>query len=227
MGYPQHYSRDLPQRCMHLVDQLWPIVAKGEGAGEFGGPLTTTFLMSLAAPMLVLPFERIVLQANHDPRIPSYANDRDIDADLTARLKHDLPGRFDGKSFFQKGSWSVVETEEDYFNLADRLPDRITHELAQDQAFDRAASMDTLSLLAGLRNALSHGGVAYLDKNGQTTDGQVAMLAFVSARMKGDGDERRAVGLRIVRVSEEAFRDFLRGWVSWLSKRPAEIVGEH
>jgi hypothetical protein len=39
-------------------------------------------------------------------------------------------------------------------------------------------------VLTDLRNALAHGGIAYLDERGRQTDGQAAMLAFVGAVMK-------------------------------------------
>ena len=217
MGQPQHYSRDIARRSMRLVDDLWPIVLKNEYGGDFGGPLTTTLLMALATPMLVLPFERIVLQGNGDPRIPSYANDADLDKELTVRLQKGLSGKFCSQPFFQEGSWSVIETNDEYFNIADRLPEPVASTLAADHAFAFAAQMDTTSILACLRNALSHGGVAYLDANGYTTDGPVAMLAFVSARMRGEGDGRHAIGLRIARISEANFRAFLRAWVNWLN----------
>lgn len=220
MGQPEHYSRDLPQRCMRLIDDLWPVVAQNEHGGEFGGPLTTTFLMSLATPILVLPFERIIVQGNAGAEVPSYANDANIDAGLTERLKHGLAGRLEDKPFHRAGSWSVVETDNDYFKLPEGLPDHIAGALAAEEAYHRASRMQAESLLACLRNALSHGGISYLDAKGRTTNApheQVSMLAFISARMKGQGKERKPIGLRIARISEEDFRVFLREWVEWLS----------
>ncbi len=46
--------------------------------------------------------------------------------------------------------------------------------------------MDTsaFQILTDLRNALAHGGIAYLDEKGRQTDSQAAMLAFAGAVMK-------------------------------------------
>jgi hypothetical protein len=67
-------------------------------------------------------------------------------------------------------------------------------------------------VLTDLRNALAHGGIAYLDAQGRQTDGQAAMLAFVGAVMKGG----RITGVNVLRVGERDYRQFLAAWASWL-----------
>jgi hypothetical protein len=67
-------------------------------------------------------------------------------------------------------------------------------------------------VLTDLRNALAHGGIAYLDERGGQTDGQAAMLAFVGAVMKGG----RITGVNVLRIGERDYRVFLAAWASWL-----------
>ena len=67
-------------------------------------------------------------------------------------------------------------------------------------------------MLTDLRNALAHGGIAYLDARGRQTDGQAAMLAFVGAVMKGG----RITGANVLRIGEGDYREFLKAWASWL-----------
>lgn len=60
-------------------------------------------------------------------------------------------------------------------------------------------------ILTDLRNALAHGGIAYLDEKGHQTDSQAAMLAFVGAVMK----KGRITGVNVLRVHERHYREFL------------------
>ncbi len=78
---PEHYGRDIAQRCQSLVRELLPVVKNGlDHDDRFGGPLSTTFLLALATPMIVLPIERIFKPAN--PRANNAADDRHLDPAL-------------------------------------------------------------------------------------------------------------------------------------------------
>jgi hypothetical protein len=60
MARPAHYSRDIVARCQSLVKHMAPTVGKGlPDDKSFGGTLTTTLLLALSTPMVVLPVERI------------------------------------------------------------------------------------------------------------------------------------------------------------------------
>jgi hypothetical protein len=62
---PEHYSRDIALRCQSLIRNLRPVVQRGLlDEGRFGGPLSTTLLLALATPMIVLPIERIFEPSN-------------------------------------------------------------------------------------------------------------------------------------------------------------------
>jgi hypothetical protein len=70
-----------------------------------------------------------------------------------------------------------------------------------------------------LRNALAHGGIAYLDGNGRSSfDGSpVKMYAFASWKYRPrNGKQRPRVNL--LRIREEDYRDFLGRWVDWLKE---------
>ena len=71
--------------------------------------------------------------------------------------------------------------------------------------------------LLDLRNALAHGGIAYLDAYGrQARGGSAAMLAFAGTVQ----ENRRLVGLNTLRVSEDDFCSFLMAWADWLARTP-------
>ena len=66
-----------------------------------------------------------------------------------------------------------------------------------------------------IRNALAHGGIAYLDANGHQTYGQKAeKLAFISG--KYGSDPATPEQLRVLCIDESSFLAFLRKWVVWL-----------
>lgn len=215
MSRPQHFSRDLQTRCLHLIRELGPVVAKGERAGPFGGPLTTTFLLAMAMPMLVLPFERIVQPATQRR---AHGDDRDLDAGLTKRMLGGLGGPFKDMPFYEGGAWSLVDTTE-AFNTAGELPAGLAAALSEQASFDRAANERAFDFLEALRHSLAHGGVMYLDRTGNTSrdEDPVAMMAFVSVAYPNDLKH-----LRVIRVDEGSLKNFLAAWAKWVAFGPVE-----
>ena len=70
-------------------------------------------------------------------------------------------------------------------HLAGGIPGELLERLSEDESSRAALNTPAVRVLTDLRNALAHGGIAYLDERGCQTDGQAAMLAFVGAVMKG------------------------------------------
>ena len=100
------------------------------------------------------------------------------------------------------------------FSAADTWPPTLLTALADPQAAKDAKAADAGRILLDLRNALAHGGITYLDKEGQNTEGPAAMLAFAGTKM----DRGKVVGLNVLRVSEDDFCAFLSAWTDWLDK---------
>jgi hypothetical protein len=81
MGNPLHYSLELPQRCLQLIEELWPCAERTWQPGRSSlGPLTTTFLISMSMPIITLPVERIERHQNDNGQ--GYADDRDLNRRL-------------------------------------------------------------------------------------------------------------------------------------------------
>ena len=56
MGQPGHFSQELPQRCLHLIDELYQHAEETFAPNDGHlGPLTTTFLLAMAIPIITLP----------------------------------------------------------------------------------------------------------------------------------------------------------------------------
>lgn len=211
---PEHYSREIVQRCHSLISHLLPVVKKGFADDrQFGGPLDTTFLLAMATPMVVLPLERIQSPGKYGAYV---ADDRDIDQRLTDAIDSVL-GRqcpFAAAPFAAKDRWRFVPAYNPIFDLADGIPEEALRQLASAEAGVQANEAPASIIMRNLRNSLTHGGVAYLDKNGMSTERDAAMFAFVSQERD---EKRKLVGLNILRVSEEDFMNFLGGWAAWIS----------
>jgi len=213
MGLPQHYSRDIAQRCKALIRHLRPVVEDGlPDDGQFGGPLATTFLLAMATPMVVLPIERIFKPVRPHAEVP--ADDRDIDPTLADRVGDVFnPERpFADAPFTVPGHWSYAQGVEP-FNISAYWPGEVLERLGSQTARDEADRTPAQRILLDLRNALAHGGVAYLDAHGRSTDGPAAMLAFAAARTRNG----RLTGLNILRIHQDHFYEFVMAWAEWLT----------
>lgn len=215
MGNPRNYSLELPNRCLDLLDGLWDAVAQDEklGAGH-GGPLSTTFLLSLATPIVVLPTERILKQ---HPLVEGSVDDWHLDRELADRLRLDFitADPLGACPFFSRDDgWSYVRYDS-HHNFARGLPVKVTAGLNKPEAETAAADLSAVNAIIILRNSLAHGSIAYLDQDGSGLDGNRAeKLAFISERRDQTGE---VAGYHILRISETGFRSFLHRWVDWLN----------
>jgi hypothetical protein len=216
MGNPRHYSVEIPQRCLQLIDELWNHAEQIQQPDRPDlGPLTTTFLLSLSMPIINLPIERI--ERYRSATIEGYADDRHINPALTAAIDTVLSNRELRKTpFYSHGDWSFASyPNQTSLNLARLLPDDLAQQLCEESAIRKASKMPTLQWCSVLRNAMAHGGIAYLDQRGRTSYGEpVKMYAFASGVYRAPAKE--PIALNVLRISEINYRAFLRKWVDWL-----------
>lgn len=209
MGRPTHYSLDIVTRCRSLLEHLMPRVQKGlPDDKRFGGPLSTTFLLTMANPMIALPIERI-LKPGERGRV---ADDRALNVGLSDEVKKVFDGKmkFNESPFFVQTDWRLVPNVKP-FNIAEWNDKEVLGKLASDEGKTNAAEATAKVMMVHLRNAIAHGGIIYLDKNGRLSDTTAAMLGFVSA-------PTNLSCLHISRVSEPDFHKFLLAWSDWIQK---------
>lgn len=214
MSRPQHYSLEIATRCQRLIEQLSDKVGEDcRLADEWGGPLRTTFLLAMSTPMLVLPMERLFRPLFGRSGV---ANDAELDPTLAQRVSDTFDrGRTFGEApFFIADTWAYVAAT-DSFPIAKTWPQEKFDALAASEAMMTAASASAADVLECLRNALAHGGIAYLDAHGRQTDNATDMLAFVAKTR-----DRKA--LQLLRVSVDGYEKFLRAWSSWLGEHQVE-----
>jgi hypothetical protein len=223
LGNPDHYSRALPQRCLQLIDDLWGHATQTLQADRPEcGPLTSTFLLSMSMPIVNLPIERI--ERHRVKEGEAYADDSAKDPKLSRAIFDTLgPQELRKAPFYSPGAWSFAEAR--VFNISDGLPTEFATMLASPEAEKRASKMPTSQWSSILRNAMAHGGIAYLDHSGQYAyeEAPVGMYLFVSGKKN---DEGKLIGLRLLRISEAKYRDFLRAWVKWLQQTGLDVLME-
>lgn len=230
MGNPQHYSIELPSRCLALINGLWPEASKLHG-GESPelGPLTSTFLISMSMPILTIPLERVERQIDK-AEDQAYADDRHLGTKAAEEFVEVIrKGKLGATPFYKDGTWRFVCVRNRPFpNIANGLPDELAAALSSVEAENAARDMPASQWVSILRNAMAHGGIAYLDENGRSSYGTpVKMFAFVSGKYAkpkcehAEADCRfgmgKLEGLNILRISETDYRQFLVAWVEWLA----------
>lgn len=227
MGLPNSYSTELPVRCHDLLQLLLPIVLSDEKTASWhGGALTTTLTLALATPMLTLPIERILKHLDGEE---GYADERLVSEHLAKRIEVAVQGKkLCDHPMFAAFDWSFLQYVQP-FNIAHGIPRDIAEPLNSQDAKEAAKELSFETFLNCLRNGLSHGGILYLNDEGETSYGEASMLCFVSARQdrtppKCDNRKghcptviSKTRDLRLLRISESNFRKFLGRWVDWLA----------
>ena len=107
---------------------------------EHLGPLTTTFLLAMANPIIVLPIERI--ERHRGKEVGGYVNDRPLDGHLAREIDVVLgAGRFDACPFFAEGQWRFVTVAFDHQNFAREFPWEVKDALNKPSALETAAAL--------------------------------------------------------------------------------------
>jgi hypothetical protein len=227
MGSPDHYGTELPSRCLKLLDEMWSnaelVFPKH---GDELGPLTATFLLSMAMPIINVPIERI--ERCNGARFDGYIDDRDLDPELSRRMNVCLGGQqIRHAPFFQDGAWSYFRAPLTIpVNISDGFPDPFAIELEKPEATAAASSLPGSQWSSILRNAMAHGGIVYLDANGRTARHAPAkFFVFVSGRFDRDNCGRpvRLNAVETLRISMNQYWVFLHLWVQWLTNPTGQI----
>lgn len=182
----------------------------------------------MSMPIITVPLERIERHINK-PEGAGYADDRPLSPESAQAFEEVIQkGKLSNAPFFDEGAWRFLKVESVPLpNIAQGLPPELAQALASEDARKTAHSMNASQWISVLRNAMAHGGIAYLDEHGQSSyDSPVKMYAFVSGKYgkpkcKHAEDECRfglgaLEGLSILSISEDDYRRFLVKWVQWL-----------
>jgi hypothetical protein len=188
MGVPYHTSRDVPGRCLWLIDRLYANVQTITAPHEADlGPLDATFLFAMSILILTLPIERLERHRRKEELgRQGYMDDRPLDPLAAKEIDAVLGGdatAFNASPFYIPSAWrfaSIAYSQE--HNLALEFPATLAAELSGQAAVSAADHLSARAWMNCLRNALAHGGIVYFDAEGRQTHGQpTRMMGFVSA----------------------------------------------
>lgn len=209
MGIPKHFSYEVSQRALELICKFYD----GALDSERKDIPEATFLLSVSIPIVILPIERI--QKYIKKTDESHMNDVDLDRDLANAIKgaFNASEKFCDQEFFKEDEWQYdsLKKGKGFPNLAiNGLTDEIEKQLTRLEA----GQLSTCRFFRILRNALAHGRVLYLNKDGRSSYGDdVHSFVFVSTDKVNKPTE-----LRILRINMADYRRFLGDWVAWMSK---------
>ena len=200
---PERFCIEYPTRVMTLLEQLSPQAAAMD--------LSTTFVVSLAMPMLVIPFER--LKTGH------VFTDARGHPSLAQALQDVTPKRFRETPFWteaDRAKWHFGHVTQNINNPSSWVDADGKHPLRGD-SFSTAADAVFEDIIYTMRHGLSHGCVVYLDESGaENPHRRVTQIAFLA---KAQGNSGLPPGARrLVVVEEQAFKTFLFAWCRWLRR---------
>lgn len=214
---PSVFTYDFAGRCRSLIDGL------EKAAGDisdprFGtGPLITTFAITMAMPLIIVPIERLGTYRG------AAKHDRGNLPQMYERLRAELEKPFADASFRGEGTWSLLSVPGPVRNPHD-WSEHLgkTGDLFDSRFCDAMDAQPALNVLNGLRCALGHGSIAYLNRHGQFAPGEEAEVIALFAK-DYDNDERV---VRIYSVNQDDFLDFLRSWADFLLEISHDAVDD-
>lgn len=187
---PQRFVTEYPDRCRQLLEMLEPQARDANLVGSFA--------LLVASAAFTIPFARMT-EMRHPLGRP--------ESGLSGAIR-----RLKRNSFLEAPFWNG--TAPGFFRYARIVNDPESAKDWRDEAgnhpIDSTETKNGNTVLRTIRNALAHGNVVFLDKNGHEEPGnQLRFLAFLC---KHD-DERSH---RVVIFGEEDFLTFLKAWIAWL-----------
>lgn len=203
MGVPDRFAIEYPRRALELIGLLEASAREHNLLGSFG--------LLAAAAVLTIPFERM--------RTSHFLHNEARDADLVKKLKTLEKSVFLKAPFWRAapddGAWRqarIVNTVDEVHGWLDQG--------GRDPRLEEANTIQTRKaseVLRVLRNALAHGNIIYLDKNGEEIAGhQMVYIAFLSRYEETAAQRAQAETYRVVITTEEAFLQFVKSWAEWI-----------
>jgi hypothetical protein len=203
MGVPDRFAIEYPQRALQLIDLLEGPARQSDLLGSFG--------LLAASAVLTIPFER--MKPSH------FLHEEDRDADLVKSLKELTRAHFLEAPFWQSAPEANEWRQSRIMNSVDEVhawQDKDRRHPLSDEAntIDKRKAEKVLRVL---RNALAHGNIIYLDKDGREIAGnQVVYMAFLSRYEETEEERAKAETYRVVVTTEEAFLRFVKSWAQWI-----------
>jgi len=211
------YGRELALRAHELLTRLEPHAKDVSGEAPSEGSLYPTFLLSMAMPIIIQPYERIFKNTSQQlsaltNTFDGYSQESKLAKGLkTLRNMESLCG-----SPLFSANWAFARLKPDRkYKLADGMTSEL--KLFLETSGNRKAKKRPRALLEHLRHALAHGSIVYLNADWKPSlYGPVEHFLFANARPNGSVD--------FALISVQGFQEVITEWADWLSRQDYEIT---
>lgn len=203
MGVPDRFAIEYPRRALELIAVLETQARENNLLGSFG--------LLAASAILTIPFERM--------RTSHFLHDDARDVDLVMNLKALEKADFLNAPFWRSEPGDGAWRQSRIVNAVDEVHgwrDQEGHDPRSEES-NTIQKRPASEVLRVLRNALAHGNIIYLDKDGQEIAGnQMVYMAFLSRYEETMEQREKAETYRLVMTTEEAFLHFVKSWAGWI-----------
>lgn len=207
---PRRFVVEYPQRCLRLLEATEPFARQEKLVGSFA--------LLVASALFTIPYER--LNVKH-PLSASTSSTELYDALRIVQRKKFLEADF--WNGMRPGDWRFSRIMTTPEVTSDWKDEKGMHPMHND-ADNTIGRRDADAVLRVIRNALAHGNVVYLDKDGlETVGATVQYLAFLSRYEETPEQRAKSETYRIVATSEEVFLTFVKCWATWLDSFPPDM----
>jgi hypothetical protein len=203
MGVPDRFAIEYPRRALELIEMLEASAREKSLLGSFG--------LLAASAVLTIPFERM--------RTSHFLHNDQRDGDLAKHLKALEKVEFLKAPFWRKPPDGRAWRQSRIMSDVDKVhrwqdPDGCDPRSEESNTIQTRKASEVLRVL---RNALAHGNIIYLDKDGQEIAGnQMMYMAFLSRYEETQEQREKAETYRVVISTEEAFLYFVKCWAEWI-----------
>lgn len=205
------YGREIALRAHQLLSELEHLAKNVIGEEPSDGSLRPTFLLTMAMPIIIQPYERFfrdpskfrtTLMREFDGYSPHSRLAKGLDK---LKAMTSLEG-----SPFSDVEWRFAHLKSEYgYKLADGMTQALRGYLKQSSALKKANEKAPKFVLEHLRHAMAHGSIMYLNEKWEPSlYGPVKFFLFANARPEGKVD--------FLLVSVEEFLVFITSWAAWL-----------
>ena len=207
---PHRFVIEYPDRCLTMLKMLESPAREQQ--------LVSSLSLLVASSIFLVPYER--MKKAHPLR------DLDDEPELYREIK-----RIEKQKFVaSKKIWAdtmphdwrfsrIMTDASDSDNWQDEHDCHPMDSAAENTMYRRCNG----EVLRVIRNALAHGNVVFLDRDGfENRDAEVHFLAFLSRYEETEEQRKKSETYRLVATTEESFLSFVKAWAKWLSQFEAD-----
>ena len=211
MGVPSRFAIEYPERALQLIEVFEGEARRRDLVGSFG--------LLAAAAVLTIPYERMkATHFLHDER-QSGRTMTSPHKSRSSKKKGSSLQHFGGTKPQANGDSQIMASVD---RVNDWKDEKGRPSLSADANIIKTRNSG--EVIRVLRNALAHGNIIYLDRDGHEIAGnRMVYLAFLSRYEENEEQRKLATTYRVVVTSEDDFLRFVKSWARWVSDFPLHL----